>query len=107
MDDTPKTAKQKTAGTVVLSALVLDNMIVAVELHWRSIGVFFRIDGVWEVVGPEEALEAQIHPINPDRANEFLNLWDTEDSELMVRLPEFAATPAQLETMFPRDDRAA
>lgn len=107
MDDTPKTYKQKTAGTVVLSALIADGKFVGLELQWRSVGSFYRTDNRWEIADPAFGDGASVHTINPDRANEFIELWDTEDSELMVRLPEFEATPAQLETMFPRDDRAA
>ena len=97
----PTTYGQITAGTAVLSALVSNDSIVALELNWRSVGVFFRIDEAWETAGPEEALEASIHTINPDRAIEFIDLWDTEDSELMRRLPEFEATPTQYETLHP------
>ena len=96
--------QRKRAGMMALFALVNNTeKIVAVELRWYGVGVFYRVNEKWEIQpeNPELVEDATDVFINPDRAIEFFSKWDTEDSELNSELDFYRASAEDIRTYFP------
>lgn len=92
------------AGSMSLHAFLRMGEIVEVMLQWHGVGQFYRVDGGWTLIpktGEGGLNEAEIVYLSPQRSIEFIDKWDTEDSELNDELDFYRATPEELETMFP------
>lgn len=94
--------KERT-GSMSLHAFLQMGEIKEVMLQWHGIGQFYRTDGGWSLAPKNgESLEdATVVYISPTRSVEFIDKWDTEDSELNDELDFYRATAEEVETMFP------
>lgn len=94
--------KERT-GSMSLHAFLKMGEIKEVMLQWHGIGTFYRKNGEWDLrPSNEDSLEeAVIVYISPRRSIEFIDKWDTEDSELNDELDFYRANSEELETMFP------
>lgn len=102
---------KRRAGTMALFAILNDeDEIVAVKLSWYGVGFFYRVDGSWELDSPKVNLsnndEVYEVFIDPDRAVEFIDKWDTEDSELEEELEFYRAPKEVLYEYFPGEQFA-
>jgi hypothetical protein len=106
--------QRKRAGMLALFALFnFDDKIVAVKLNWYGVGFFYRVDESWELKSPEVDIEGNSDVyeifIDPDRAIEFIDKWDTQDSELNKEIQFYKASDEVLYEYFPSyklaDDR--
>lgn len=80
---------------------VKNEELTAVSLDWYGVGSFFRRNGDWHLIAGEEADDAYLVYISPDRAMDFVERWDDEDSELFKDLDQYAATEEQLTKLMP------
>lgn len=97
--------QRKRAGMMALFAVVADdsNEIIAVKLNWYGVGFFYRVNEEWQLEPPSpEMMEDSSEVfINPDRAIEFIDKWDTQDSELNEELDFYEAPKEVLYDYFP------
>lgn len=95
--------KKQRAGSMALHLLTKEGDPKELVLEWHGVGRFFRIDGDWSLQpSNEENLEySQSIYINPQVAVDFIDKWDTEDSELEDQIDLYRATAEQLVEMYP------
>jgi|AntAceMinimDraft_6_1070360.scaffolds.fasta_scaffold00143_7 hypothetical protein len=103
MADVKKDFKAERAGSMALHVLAKDDQPLELILDWHGVGQFFRIDGGWslEPKDSDNLDDSKIVYINPERSIEFIDKWDTEDSELDTDYVAYTATREQLVTMYP------
>jgi len=91
------------AGSMAVHVLVKDNEPKELLLEWHGVGRFFRVDGDWSLdpVDEDNLEDSSVVYINPERAIDFIDKWDTEDSELENEISLYTATPEQLVAMYP------
>lgn len=101
MTEDSRTADQKRAGSMALFAAVKGDEITGALLEWYGVGSFFRVNEDWQLRGNSGIDDASMVYINPEKAIDFIDRWDLQDSELAADLPEYEATPEQQIKMFP------
>lgn len=100
---TKRDFEKERTGSMSLHAFLKMGEVKEVMLQWHGVGQFYRTNGEWTLLpqGGADLEEATVVYISPARSIEFIDKWDTEDSELNDELDFFRATAAELETMFP------
>lgn len=98
--------ERRRAGMMALWAVLdYDDNLVAVKLRWYGVGFFYRVDESWQLESPAVGEEGsgQFYEIfiDPDRAIEFLDKWDTQDSELEDELDFYKASKEVLYKYYP------
>lgn len=99
-------AQRKRAGSMLLFAHIDEATgdLIAVSLSWFSIGSFYRSGGKWHnsLKNMQDALEASSSIIiDPKKSIEFLDKWDSEDSELNDELDYYKAPQSVYSDYFP------
>lgn len=99
--------QRRRAGLMALFAVIADNSdeIIAVKLNWYGVGFFYRVDGEWQLENPDsdDFEDASEVFIDPNRAIEFIEKWDTRDSELDEELEFYQASKEVLYEYFPAE----
>lgn len=101
-------AERKRAGSMTVWAHIDDTTeeIVAVSLKWYGVGSFFRAGGKWlfRIKNQNQILDTSyVEFIDPGKSIEFLDKWDTEDSELNDEIDYYKASDAVYQEYFPID----
>lgn len=80
------------------------NDLVAVCLEWYGVGSFWRVNGEWSnrLENDDDIREnSYMVFIDPTKAQDFLDKWDTEDSELPDQIDFYEAPKEVYYTYFP------
>lgn len=103
MAEKNKDFEKQRVGAMAVHLITKDGEPKELTLEWHGVGRFFRVDGDWSLKPfDEDVLEdSQAIYINPELAIEFVDKWDTEDSELEDQIDYYRATAEQLITMYP------
>lgn len=92
------------SGSMALFALVNDSdEIIELKLNWYAVGTFYRVNEAWQLTpsDPKAAEDAGQVFLDPERAIEFLDKWDTQDSEINDELEFYTASDEVLYEYFP------
>jgi hypothetical protein len=103
MAETNQDFDKQRAGSMAVHLITKDGKPEELTLEWHGVGRFFRIDGDWSLrPSNDDVMEySQAIYINPELAIEFIDKWDTEDSELWEEIDYYRATSDQLISMYP------
>lgn len=106
MDIDMDEVERNRAGSMALWAYFDDKTqkVVAVSLSWYGVGRFFRVEGKWllRIRNMEKMLESTSSVfVDPERSIEFLDKWDSEDSELDDEIDIYRAPESVFQTYFP------
>jgi hypothetical protein len=92
-------------GLAVITALVVDEEIVAVE--YTILGTdetYYRVDGDWAMFPDVEtdAEEMKEYIIEPESVDAFLAEYDKKDPELFGKIAEYEASDSFIKKAFPK-----
>lgn len=78
------------AGTPSVMAFTKDGKIEAVSFDIAEVATYFRVDNKWTLESPIEIEDTDMVPIEPEKAEEFVNKWDEKDGNLSEELKNYA-----------------
>lgn len=77
-------------GNPAVFAFTRDESLEAVAFVLKDVAMYFRVDGTWTTEAPVDLEDTDSVRIEPTKATDFVNRWDSEDEDLGDELPDYS-----------------